>query len=98
VFISIATASICRQRSPSRSKKGRMAWPRPEDAGTLGIHDHRRVTMAFVQGELVHDQAMHVAGIEGADRGLQAALVQRLEGVPVQPGEPADVADRQQLQ
>ncbi|SER99539.1 hypothetical protein SAMN04244573_04706 [Azotobacter beijerinckii] len=86
--------NCCLARMPHSA----IALAHREGAGSLGIHDHRCVAMALVQGELVHHPATHVAGIGGADRDLQAALVQRLEGVPVQPGEPADVADRQQLQ
>ncbi len=49
--------------------------------------------MAFVQGKLVHHQATHIAWLEGAKCGLETPLVQRLDGVPVQPGELADMAD-----
>ncbi|MDT4824333.1 hypothetical protein FQZ97_575800 [compost metagenome] len=54
--------------------------------------------MALVQGELVHHQAAYVARLEGPYFSLQTALVEGLEGVPVQAGEAADLADRQQLQ
>ncbi|MCY1462564.1 hypothetical protein D9M71_803520 [compost metagenome] len=54
--------------------------------------------MAFVQGELVHHQLTHLAWLKRPHRGFQAALVECLEGVPVQAGEAADMADRQQLQ
>jgi len=70
----------------------------PQNAGTLGIHDHCRVTMTLVQSELVHHQTAHIARLEGAECGLQTPFVQGLDGVPVQPGELADMADGQQLQ
>ena len=38
--------------------------------------------------------APDVARLESADGGFQAAFIQRLEGVPVQAGEAADMADR----
>lgn len=67
----------------------------PQHACSLGIHDHRGVAMALVQGELVHHQAPEVAGLDGACLRFQAAFVEGLEGVPMQAGKLADVADGQ---
>jgi hypothetical protein len=46
-------------------------------------------------GELVHHQTAHPAWLEGAHLSFQAAFVERLEGVLVQAGEAADLADGQ---
>jgi len=54
--------------------------------------------MAFVQGELVHHQTAHITRLEGAECGLETPLVQRLDGVPVQPSELADMADGHESQ
>ncbi len=54
--------------------------------------------MALVQGELVHHQAAYLAWLKNADRSFHAPLVERLEGVPMQASQAADVADQQQLQ
>ncbi len=61
----------------------------PQHPRALGIHVHRGV--AIVQGELVHHQAAYVAWLKNADRSFHAALVERLEGVPMQASQAADV-------
>ena len=52
----------------------------------LGVHDHGGVAMSLVQREFIHHQAMNVVGHELAVQSLQAAMVDVLDGVPVQPG------------
>jgi hypothetical protein len=54
--------------------------------------------MALVQGELIHHQTSDIAWLEGPYTGLQAAFVDVLDRVPVQPGESADMANWQHLQ
>ncbi|MNE67102.1 hypothetical protein D3C80_1626920 [compost metagenome] len=90
-----ALAQQCEERAYGLTA---VALAHPQYARALGIHDDRGVAMTFVQGELVHDQTAHIAWIEVAHAGLQAALVDGLDRVPVQPGESADMADRQHLQ
>lgn len=70
-----------------------IAMANPQHPRALGIHDHRGVAMALVQGKLIHHQAANITRIEGADSGLQSTFVDLLEGVPMQAGEAADMAD-----
>ncbi|MNF81410.1 hypothetical protein D3C84_636820 [compost metagenome] len=70
----------------------------PQHPRALGIHDHRGVAMAFVQGELVHHQAANITRLEGPDGGFQSTFVELFERMPMQTGEAADMADGQQLQ
>ncbi|MCY1372634.1 hypothetical protein D9M69_598550 [compost metagenome] len=72
--------------------------PDPQHPRALGIHDHRGVAMAFVQGELVHHQAANITRLEGPDGGFQSTFVELFERMPMQTGEAADMADGQQLQ
>ncbi|MCY1526058.1 hypothetical protein D9M68_610610 [compost metagenome] len=75
-----------------------VALAHPQYPRAFGIHDDRGVAVALVQSELIHHQTPDIAWLEGPYAGLQAALVDSLDRVPVQSGELADMADRQQLQ
>ncbi len=75
-----------------------VAQANPLNASVLSIHDHRRVTMAFVQGELIHHQAAHIARLETTQCGLETPLVLHIDSVPVLPGESADMTDGHELQ
>ena len=95
--MSIATASPCWHRSPSCSKKGTdsgpaVAVPHPQDAGSLGIHDHGGIAVSLVQGKLIHHQPPHLpcsmVPTLVCKRRLSISLM-----VPTDPGELADMAD-----
>ena len=60
---------------------------------TLGLHVLRGITKTFVQRDPVHQQAPVRTRLESADTILWPALVYGLDGVPVHPGESADMAD-----
>lgn len=60
-----------------------VAQANPQNTGAIGIHGHRRITMAFMQGELIHHQATHITRLKGAECSLYMPFVQRLDGVPV---------------
>lgn len=75
-----------------------VALGHPERTRALGIHDDRGVAVVLVQGELIHHQVSHIAWLEDPYAGVQAALVDGLDRMPVQSDASADMADRQHLQ
>jgi hypothetical protein len=99
--MSIATASICRQREEGAYGLTAVALAYPQYPRALGIHDDRGVAVALVQSKLIHHQTPDIAWLEGPYTGVQTAFVDDLDRVPVQAGESADMADmadRQHLQ
>ena len=90
----LQSAGIARQSCSKGTDSGpAVAVPHPQDAGSLGIHDHGGIAVSLVQGKLIHHQPPHLPKFDGAHTGLQTALVDLLDGVPTDPGELADMAD-----
>lgn len=73
------------------------AFAAPEDSHALGIHDDCGVAMPLVQGKLIHNQALDTAGSKFAKQPFQALIIDRLDGVPVQPSQLRHMGNRQHL-
>src|SRR5690554_3991880 len=73
-----------------------VAFTHPEYPGTFGIHDHGGIPMPLLKRKLIHDQASNITRIKATHRGLQTPFIKRLDRMPMQPRELADVTDRQQ--
>jgi hypothetical protein len=69
------------------------ATPHPEDSTAAGVHHHRRIALAFEQGELVHRDDLHTRVVGRAEASLQKGFVDGFDGVPAQIEEVGYVPD-----
>lgn len=92
-----STAFLAQQLEKWADRLPAVAVADLQDTHCLGIHQDGRVTMAFVQGELIHDQPTLAAPFEGDEFALQARLVDLFDRVLVQSGQLGDMSNRKQF-
>ncbi len=66
----------------------------PQDLLDDGIDHHRGVAVPLVDGELVHGDHADAGKLNGAERFMQIALVDRLDRIPAEPEERRHLFDR----